>query len=113
MKFNSSVYFNASTSVLSFNIIVALPDDGRNYRSKHVVMNVLIKGIYNLVTVHHERKVEREYTIIYGVVLIGNSNQKHCIRIWIVFQKRNFQLILVLTFWRRNYFFFKFSTPCI
>jgi len=45
VKCNSSVYFNASTSVLPFCVTVALPDDGRNYRPKHVVVNVLIKWI--------------------------------------------------------------------
>jgi hypothetical protein len=29
-----------STSVLPFYIIAALPDDGRHYRPKHVVVNV-------------------------------------------------------------------------
>jgi len=32
-----------SASLLPFYIIVALPDNGRNYRPKHVVVNVMNK----------------------------------------------------------------------
>jgi hypothetical protein len=38
----------------SFYIIIALPEDGRNHRPKHVLANVI-----------------NEYKIIYGLVLIG------------------------------------------
>jgi hypothetical protein len=42
-----SFYFNCkgrvSTSVLPLYIIAELPDDGRNYQPKHVVVNVMDK----------------------------------------------------------------------
>jgi len=45
-----NLYFNcqeeASASFLPFYINAALPDDGQNYRPKHVV-NVMEKWIYN------------------------------------------------------------------
>jgi len=45
------LYFNctgeASTSVLSFYITVALPDDGHNYPPKHVIVNVMNTLKYN------------------------------------------------------------------
>ena len=38
-----------SASLLPFHITVALPDGGRNYRPKHVVMKVMNKWIHSLI----------------------------------------------------------------
>jgi len=43
LHFNCKV--EASISVLAFYIAAALPEDGCNYRPKHVVVNVMNKSI--------------------------------------------------------------------
>jgi hypothetical protein len=46
----------ASTSVLPFYITAGLPDDGCNYRPKHVVVTAMNKRIYNHLLCFIDRK---------------------------------------------------------
>ena len=70
-----------SASLLAFYILEALPNDGRNYRPKHVVVNVMNKWIYNLVNkanlVHNLFLVYLSICTCFGRLWAHHSSPKY------------------------------------